>query len=604
MMTKRFNLNSGRLARFACMAMFATPASFADLPEGYWTSEQADAILEKTLVLELEPTLDNLTDAERAALVHLLDAGRIMHELYLRQRHPESMASRDALVELHASNENAEDIAQLLNLFYLFKGPVATTLDNQRSSFLPVSDEAPGKALYPSNASREFIESYVAERPQIGDSVFGERSIVRAATPESIAADLERLEQFPAVAALSPGLRVELESLEAAPGELYAVPYALAYAPELERVRGSLYAAAGLLETETPDFAAYLKLRAGDLLSGDYEGGDAAWVTGEFGGLNLQIGSYETYDDALFGVKAFYGASVLARDVEKSEALAVAIDGLQAMEDALPYDHGKTVRTSIPIGVYNIVADFGQARGANTATILPNDADHTRKYGRTILIRNNILTNPALFAVSKRRFDAVVAAEYRDDLTLDSGFDRTLWHEVGHYLGVDKTADGRRLSDALRDRSDLFEELKADLVSLYVAKGLSESGYYDQGKLEAHYASGVLRTLQRVKPRPSQPYQNMQLMQFNYFIETGVIEPDFETGLLRINYDRYHQMVGEFLEQVLHIQFDGDYKAADAFVTRWNYWEEKLHGRLAETINANSEYRYSMVRYGILDTPE
>ena len=96
----------------------------------------------------------------------------------------------------------------------------------------------------------------------------------------------------------------------------------------------------------------------------------------------------------------------------------------------------------------------------------------------------------------------------------------------------------------------------------------------------------------------------MQLMQFNYFIETGVIEPDFETGLLRINYDRYHQMVGEFLEQVLHLQFDGDYEAADAFVKRWNYWEEKLHGRLAETINANSDYQYSMVRYGILETAE
>ncbi|MDJ0919147.1 MAG: hypothetical protein QNJ05_15420 [Woeseiaceae bacterium] len=592
---------------FPAAAMLLTLASslcLAELPEGYWSAEQAGEVLEKTLTVELEPALDELTDAERAAVPHLLDAGRVMHELYLRQKHPESISARDALLALDEASDDGQRTRSLLELFYLFKGPVATTLDNQRQSFVPATDEAPGKALYPSNASREFIESLVAGRARSNDSIFDERSVVKAVTAESIAEDLEQLDRFPGVAALNPGLKDRLESLDATPGGLYAVPYALAYAPELARVRESLYTAAGLLEAQTPDFAAYLRQRARDLLSGDYEGGDAAWVSGDFDGLNLQIGSYETYDDALFGVKAFYGASLLARDVEKSDALADAIEGLQAMQDSLPHDQQKTVRAALPVGVYNVVADFGQARGANTATILPNDADHTRKYGRTILIRNNILMDPALFAVSKKRFDGVVAAEFRDDLTLSSGFDRTLWHEIGHYLGVDKTADGRRLSDALRDRSDLIEELKADLISLFLARRLSESGYYDQRGLEAHYASGVLRTLQRARPRPSQPYQNMQLMQFNYFIETGVIEPDFETGLLRINYDRYHQMVAEFLEQVLHIQFDGDYAAADAFVTRWNYWEDKLHGRLAETINASSDYRYSMVRYGILQSPE
>jgi hypothetical protein len=36
-------------------------------------------------------------------------------------------------------------------------------------------------------------------------------------------------------------------------------------------------------------------------LSDDYESGDAAWVTGHFKTLNAQIGSYETYDDELYG---------------------------------------------------------------------------------------------------------------------------------------------------------------------------------------------------------------------------------------------------------------------------------------------------------------
>ena len=45
--------------------------------------------------------------------------------------------------------------------------------------------------------------------------------------------------------------------------------------------------------------------RARDLLTDDYESGDAAWITGRFRNLNAQIGSYETYDDELMGTRAF-----------------------------------------------------------------------------------------------------------------------------------------------------------------------------------------------------------------------------------------------------------------------------------------------------------
>src|SRR6187401_1109417 len=110
---------------------------------------------------------------------------------------------------------------------------------------------------------------------------------------------------------------------------------------------------------------------ARDLLSNDYESGDASWVTGHFGRLNAQIGSFETYDDALYGVKAFHSMSLLLRDEKATAALASRLGSLQEIEDALPYPPGaapKRVRGTIPVGVYEIIADFGQARGTNTAT--------------------------------------------------------------------------------------------------------------------------------------------------------------------------------------------------------------------------------------------
>ncbi len=577
--------------------LLVTLPAAAELPDGYWSVEKTQPILDAALRVTLDPDLSHLTKAELRALDELLAAGRIMHTLFEGQRHKDAAVAHQALDTLHSQSASSTETQNLVDLYYVSKGPVATTLENERLAFLPVDAEDPGKNVYPSGLTRAEIDAYLAAHPQEAKSILNERSVVRRAIADNIAVDLERLAVFPEIDALHLGLRQQLETLQPNSNNLYAIPYALAYAPQLRDARMHLNLAADAIADESADFEAYLRNRGRDWLTGDYESGDASWVSGSFNGLNVQIGSYETYDDALYGVKAFYSASVLARDEEKSRALATAISELQAIENSLPYEHHKRVRSRIPVGVYNVIADFGQSRGANTATILPNDADHARKYGRIILVRNNILTNPAIFANSKRRYDAVVDAAYRDHLTLNGGFNRTLWHEIGHYLGVSVTADGRSLDVALADLSDLFEEMKSDLVSLFAAPALKDAGYYDADAMRAHYADGIRRTLQVVRPRPEQPYQNMQLMQFNFFIEHGLIEPRGQSALLTINYDRYHEVVGELLREVLQLLYAGDYDMAKEFVSRWNYWDEKLHGNLAERMQEGAGYRSTLVRY-------
>ena len=581
--------------------LLCNAVAIAELPEGYWAAEQTQPILDATLKVTLASDLAHLTVAETQALDELLAAGRIMHALYEDQLHPEAHSAKQALDALHYIGAASRDTANLLDLYYLSKGPIVTTLDNERLPFLPVADAAPGKNVYPAGLTREEIDDYLAAHPEQSASLLAERTVVRRTTSENIAADLQTLDQYPAVDALHTGIRTGLAGLEANPSNLYAIPYALAYAAELHTAREHLEAAAAILDNDAPDFAAYLRNRGRDLLSGDYESGDASWVSAEFRNLNLQFGSYETYNDSLLGVKAFYSASLLARDEEKSRALAAAMTELQSIEDSLPYEHQKRVRSEVPVGVYNVIADFGQARGANTATILPNDADHTRKYGRIVLIRNNILTNPEMFENRKQRYDAALDPEFHEHLTMDGGFNRTLWHEIGHYLGVSVTADGRNLGAALAEYADFLEEMKSDLVSVYAAPRLQEIGYFDGEGMRAHYADGIRRTLQVVRPRPEQPYQNMQLMQFNFYMEYGLIEPSDDSALLTINYDRYHQVVSELLTEVLQLQYAGDYELAKAFVERWNYWDEMVHGRLAERMQEGARYRNAMVRYAILD---
>ena len=579
----------------------STGLAATELPEGYWDLEKTQPILDNTIRIQLAPDLAGLTAAERLAVDELIAAGKIMHELYERQKHRGAAAARASLANLHASSGESRAIQNLLDLYYLSKGPIATTLDNVREAFLPADAEQPGKNVYPFGLTKGGIDTYLAANPDKHDEVKGLRSVVRRATADNLAADLVKLDAYPAIDALHVGLRERLRSQETSADAFYAVPYALAYARELDDARMHLLAAADLVASESPDFAAYLQNRARDFLSGDYESGDASWVSGDFASLNIQIGSYETYDDTLLGAKAFFSASVLLRDAEKTAALNDAMAGLQAIENSLPYEHHKTVRARIPVGVYEVIADFGQARGANTATILPNEAAHARKYGRTILIRSNILGDPVLFENSRKLYDAAVDARFETHLSSDGRFNRILWHEVGHYLGASVTADGRTLGDALGDRADLFEELKSDLVSLFAAPALHAAGYHDDDGLRSHYADGVFRTLQTVQPRPDQPYANMQLMQFNFFLERGLLETDSDTAELVTNYDRYHEVVTAMLEQVLQIQYEGDYAKADAFVQRWNYWDEKLHGELAERLRNAGIFQRTIVRYLALE---
>jgi hypothetical protein len=578
------------------------------LPAGYWPLEKSQPIIDKTQTIKLSPDLSQLTDGERKAVAKLLEVGEIFQSIYEDQRHKQALTSYSDLIQVDKRNGSSSATKNLLTLYRLNQGPIATTLDNKREPFLPVEPVVPGKNMYPWGVKKEEIETFLTAHPEKRDEIMDLRSVVRLANSLNSDADLAKLRKYPVLDTLHPGLRVELETISGGklrprPGMLrvqgfYAVPYSVAYADQLIKAHGLLNEAADALQKDDEEFARYLRNRARDLLSDDYESGDAAWVTGHFKNLNAQIGAYETYDDELFGVKTFFAFSLLATRQQETTALRQAMKGLQALEDSLPYDHHKKVREDIPVGVYDVVADFGQARGGNTATILPNESYLARRYGRTILLRANIMREPNIFEGTERSFVAAVGEAQAKELTSDGNFYRTLWHEVGHYLGIDRTKDNRDLDDALQDDANTMEEMKADLVSLYVAEALRKQGYYTDEQLRSVYAGGILRVLQNNKPRRDQPYNTMQLMQWNFFLENGLLT--FENGQLRIHYDKYHSVVGKMLGKVLEVQYAGDKAGADRFIDQYTTWKDDLHGVIAKNIREQSRYRFRVFKYAAL----
>jgi len=498
-------------------------------------------------------------------------------------------------------NQPESDAARL---YRLFQGPIATTPDNRRVPFLEVTPETPGKNVYPAEITAAEIESFLAAHPGERAAILGDRTVVRRATAGALAADLATLDRAPLVAGLHPFLAGKLRELAEHPDAktLYAVPYAVAWAQPLTTAYLGLLHAADAVASDDAEFAGYLRNRARDLLTNDYESGDAAWVTGRFGRLNAQIGSYETYDDALFGVKAFPGMSLLLRDEAATAELAKSLGSLQEIEDALPYAPRKGVRPEIPIGVYEVIADFGQARGTNTATNLPNDPLFSRRYGRIILMRENILKDPDLFANAERRWNATIAPAHTGGLAVDGGsggFQRTLWHEIGHYLGPEATRDGRGLDHALQGWADAVEEMKADLVALFAMQKLANAKLATPERLAAVRASGILRVLNDNRPRRDQPYQLMQLVQFNWFLDQRLLTTTAD-GHLDIHEEKYAAAVASLLQETIALQLAGDPAATEAFFARWTTWNTAPHEAIGRRMRDAQTTRYHLVRYAAL----
>ena len=599
------------------MPVHQLTANAQTLLAGYWPLEKSQPLIDKTQTIRLAPDTSHLTPGEQTAVKKLIEVGQIFQVLYEQQRHPQARDAYSDLVQLDKKLGAPPATQNLLVLYRLFQGPIATTLENKRDPFLPVDPVQPGKSVYPWGVTKEEIDAFIARRPEKRDAILDLRTVVRRATSQNAQGDLAVLRKYPALATLHPSLHGELTDLsrngvraprsqsrandqspKAKAADFYAVPYSVAYADELMRAYGLLNEAADSVHHDDEEFARYLRNRARDLLTNDYESGDAAWITGHFKNLNAQIGSYETYDDELYGVKTFFACNVLSTRLQETTALRQAMKGLQAIEDSLPYDHHKKIREDIPVGVYDVVADFAQSRGGNTATILPNESYLARRYGRTILLRANIMRDPSIFVSTEGTLEAAVGPEQAKDLTPEGNFYRTLWHEVGHYLGVDRTKDNQDLDEALQENASAFEEMKADLVSLFAARALRQQGYYTDAQLRSVYAGGILRVLQNNKPRRDQPYNTMQLMQWTFFLENGLLT--FESGRLQIHYDKYHDVVEKLLKKVLDVQSLGNKAASDQFIDQYTKWDDNLHGVIAKNIRDRQRYRFRVFKYAAL----
>src|SRR5438876_12110175 len=185
------------------------------LPD-YWPLEKSQPIIDKTQTIRLAPDLSQLTEGERKAVAKLLEVGKIFQSIYEDQRHLHALSSYRDLVQLDKRDGSTAATQNLLTLYRLNQGPIATTLENKREAFLPVDGVQPGKNVYPWGVKKEEIETYLAAHPEKRDEILGLRTVVKSANSLNAGSDLTSLRKYPMLDALHPGLRAELETLQGA----------------------------------------------------------------------------------------------------------------------------------------------------------------------------------------------------------------------------------------------------------------------------------------------------------------------------------------------------------------------------------------------------
>jgi len=484
----------------------AKPAGAADYKAGLHSQLYAD--------FALTSDLHDLSDNQRKMLVLLIDASKIIDELFWRQAWGDDYKARLAAI----------DSAVQRSFVKLNYGPW-NRLDGDKPLISGVGDKPPGANFYPTDMSREEFEDARL------DGKRGLYSLIR----------------------------------RDAGGKLIVVPYHVAYGAQLGQVASLLRKAAELADDN--GFANYLRLRADALMSDDYQPSDLAWMGVKTNSIELVIGPIETYEDRLYGYRAAFEAYVLIKDRIWSEQLDRFAAFLPALQRQLPVADkykNETPGTGSDLNAYDVVYYAGDSNaGSKTIAInLPNDEEVQLSMGTRRLQLKNAMQ--AKFEKILEPIAAVLIDEsQRKHVTFDAFFANTMFHEVAHGLGIKNTITGKgSVRKALLDVASSIEEGKADILGLYMIQKLYEAGELGDIDLRDNYVTMMAGLFRSVRFGASSAHGKANMLRFNFFGDQGAFVRNEANGTYRVDFERMQTAMSALSEKLLTLQGDGDYQGA------------------------------------------
>ncbi|MEG3766768.1 dipeptidyl-peptidase 3 family protein [Alteromonas sp. 14N.309.X.WAT.G.H12] len=372
-------------------------------------------------------------------------------------------------------------------------------------------------------------------------------------------------------------------------GKLVAVPYSKMYKEELGRAASILKDAAQY--ADDPDFANYLTMRAEALVTDNYQPSDFAWMDMKNNPIDVVIGPIETYEDQLFGYRAAFEAYVLVKDMAWSEKLAKYAQYLPALQVGLPVDDkykAETPGSDADLNAYDVVYYAGHSNaGSKTIAInLPNDEEvQLQKGTRRLQLKNAMKAKFDHILVPIA--DQLITPEQRDHITFNAFFANTMFHEVAHGLGIKNTINGKgTVRQALKEHASALEEGKADILGLYMIKQLLDKGVLTDGELEDYYVTFMAGIFRSVRFGASSAHGKANMVRFNFFKEHGAFQRDAD-GFYRVNMEKMGLAIDALSHLILTLQGDGDYDGVAKLVAEKGVIGDTLAADLAKLTSAN-----------------
>lgn len=350
-------------------------------------------------------------------------------------------------------------------------------------------------------------------------------------------------------------------------GNLMTIPYNEMFSEQVKKASALLKECAGL--AEDAGLKKYLELRAEALLTDDYQASDMAWMDMKTNGIDVVIGPIENYEDNLYNYKSAHEAYVLIKDKQWSDRLSKYASFLPELQRGIPVpDVYKTEEpgSDADLNAYDVVYYAGDCNaGSKTIAInLPNDEEVQMKKGsRRLQLKNAMRAkfDEILIPISK----VIIAKDQQDYITFDAFFANTMFHEVAHGLGIKNTINGKgTVRAALQEHGSALEEGKADILGLYMITQLHEKGEIE-GRLEDYYVTFLAGIFRSVRFGAASAHGKANMIRFNFFKEKGAFTKN-EDGTYRVNFEQMREAMNALSELILTLQGNGDYAGVDQLV--------------------------------------
>ncbi len=366
-------------------------------------------------------------------------------------------------------------------------------------------------------------------------------------------------------------------------GNLVSIPYHTAYAAQVEKAAGLIRQAAQL--AEDPGLKNYLEKRAEALLTDEYYESDVAWMEMKNNTIEYITGPIENYEDQLFGYKTAYESYILIKDKEWSARLEKYASLLPGLQKALPVSQeykNETPGIDSDMNVYDAIYYAGDCNaGSKTIAInLPNDEKVREDKGsRKLQLKNSMQAkfDKILVPIS----DLLIAEDQRKHVKFDAFFENTMFHEVAHGLGLGNTVDkSSTVREALKDAYTSIEESKADILGLWCVYQLNEMDELGDKDMMDNFVTFMAGIFRSVRFGAASAHGKANMMRFYYFQETGAFERDPETGTYRVDFEKMKEAMFSLSELILKIQGDGDYENAGKMIEEKGFIRQELQNDL------------------------